>query len=106
MSKNSLNNPIKLYYRSRVWVVMEEEIKTFKDLTREVIEKEICVKCGGCISFCLAGELNALEMRKNEVPRYINQDNCPKCGMCYFICPQTDTSNVELRTRSRGETQN
>ena len=78
---------------------MEEEIKTFKDLTREVIEKGICGKCGGCISFCSAGELNALEMGKNEVPRYINEDNCQKCGICYLICPQTDTLNVELQEK-------
>ena len=75
---------------------MEEEIKTFKDLTTEVIEKGICGKCGGCVSFCSAGELNALEMDKNDLPRYINEDNCQKCGICYLICPQTDTLNVEL----------
>ena len=78
---------------------MEEEIKTFKDLTREVIEKGICGKCGGCVSFCSAGELNALEIGKNEVPRFINEDNCLKCGICYLICPQTDTLNVELQEK-------
>ncbi len=76
---------------------MEEEIKTFKDLNKEVIERGICGKCGGCISFCSAGELNALEMGRNEVPRYINEDNCLKCGICYLICPQTDALNVELQ---------
>ncbi len=76
-----------------------EEIKTFKDLTREVVEKGICGKCGGCVSFCSAGELNALEMGKNEVPRYINEDNCLRCGICYLICPQTDTLNVELQEK-------
>ena len=78
---------------------MEEEIKTFKDLNREVVEKGICGKCGGCVSFCSAGELNALEMGKNEVPQYINEDNCLKCGICYLICPQTDTLNVELQEK-------
>jgi len=78
---------------------MGEEIKTFKDLTIEVIEKGICGKCGGCVSFCSAGELNALEMGKNEVPRYINEDNCQKCGICYLICPQTDTLNEELQEK-------
>ncbi len=68
-----------------------EETKTFKDLTKEVIERGICGKCGGCISFCSAGELNALEMGENDLPRYINEDNCQKCGICYLICPQTDT---------------
>jgi len=76
-----------------------EEIKTFKDLTREVVEKQICGKCGGCVSFCSAGELNALEMGENDLPRYINEDRCLKCGICYLICPQTDTLNVELREK-------
>jgi len=76
-----------------------EEIKTFKDLTKEVVEKGICGKCGGCISFCSAGELNALEMGENDLPRYINEDNCLKCGICYLICPQTDTLNVELQEK-------
>ncbi|MFQ6065231.1 MAG: Coenzyme F420 hydrogenase/dehydrogenase, beta subunit C-terminal domain [Candidatus Bathyarchaeia archaeon] len=76
-----------------------EEIKTFQDLTREVVEKGICGKCGGCVSFCSAGELNALEMGENELPRYISEDNCLKCGICYLICPQTDTLNVELHEK-------
>lgn len=76
-----------------------EEIKTFKDLTKEVVERGICGKCGGCVSFCSAGELNALEMGENDLPRYINEDNCQECGICYLICPQTDTLNVELREK-------
>lgn len=78
---------------------MEEEIKTFKDLNKEVVERGICGKCGGCVSFCSAGELNALEMGRNELPRYINEDNCLKCGICYLICPQTDTLNVDLQAK-------
>jgi len=76
-----------------------EEIKTFKDLTREVVESGICGKCGGCFSFCSAGELNALKMGENELPQYINEDNCLKCGICYLICPQTGTLNVELQEK-------
>lgn len=78
---------------------MEEEVKTFKDLNREVVEKGICGKCGGCVSFCSAGKLNALEMGQNDLPRYINEDNCLKCGICYLICPQTATLNVELQEK-------
>ena len=78
---------------------MEEEIKTFNDLNREVVEKGICGKCGGCISFCSAGDFNAIEIGKNEVPQYFNEDNCLKCGICYLICPQTDTLNLELQEK-------
>ena len=78
---------------------MEEEIKTFKDLNREVVERGICGKCGGCVSFCSAGELNALEIGENDLPRYVNEGNCLKCGICYLICPQTGTLNVELQQK-------
>ncbi len=78
---------------------MEGEIKTFEDLAKEVVEKRICGKCGGCVSFCSAGELNALEMSKDEVPRFINKDKCLKCGICYLICPQTNTLNQELQKK-------
>jgi coenzyme F420 hydrogenase subunit beta len=76
-----------------------EETKTFKDLTKEVVERGICGKCGGCVSFCSAGELNALEIGENDLPRYVNEDNCLKCGICYLICPQTDTLNAELQEK-------
>jgi coenzyme F420 hydrogenase subunit beta len=76
-----------------------EEIKTFKDLIMEVVGKGICGKCGGCVSFCSAGELNALEMGENDLPRYVNEDKCLKCGICYLICPQTETLNAELQDK-------
>ena len=76
-----------------------EEIQTFEDLTREVVEKGICGKCGGCVSFCTAGELNARQIGENELPQYINKDNCQKCGICYLICPQTDALNTELHEK-------
>jgi len=78
---------------------MNEEIKTFKDLREEVVDKGLCGKCGGCVSFCSAGDLNALEMGENGLPRYANEDSCLKCGICYLICPQIDTLNQDLERR-------
>ncbi len=75
------------------------EIKIFKDLAIEVVDKGICGKCGGCVSFCSAGELNALEMGENDLPRYANEDKCLRCGICYLICPQTGMLNAELQTK-------
>jgi len=76
-----------------------EEIKSFTDLSNEVVDTGICGKCGGCVSFCSAGELNALEMAESGLPKYVNEDNCQKCGICYLICPQTSTLNEELQER-------
>lgn len=76
-----------------------EEIKTFKDLKLEVIDRGICGKCGGCVSFCSAGELNAIEIGDNELPEYVDEELCLKCGICYLICPQTAALNSELKEK-------
>lgn len=80
---------------------MEEDVKTFKDLRREVIDRGLCGKCGGCYSFCSAGELHALEMGDNGLPRYSDEEKCLKCGICYLICPQINVLNNDLKARFR-----
>ncbi|MFQ5821943.1 MAG: Coenzyme F420 hydrogenase/dehydrogenase, beta subunit C-terminal domain [Candidatus Heimdallarchaeota archaeon] len=77
----------------------DEDIKSFKDLTIEVQEKGICGKCGGCVSFCSAGELNALEIAEDGGPRFIDEEKCLKCGICYLICPQIEVLNSELKEK-------
>ncbi|MFQ5823886.1 MAG: Coenzyme F420 hydrogenase/dehydrogenase, beta subunit C-terminal domain [bacterium] len=76
-----------------------EEIKSFRDLITEVQEKGICGKCGGCVSFCSAGELNALEITEDGSPKFIDEDKCLKCGICYLICPQIKVLNRELKEK-------
>jgi coenzyme F420 hydrogenase subunit beta len=78
---------------------MEEEVKTFRDLQEEVIDKNICGKCGGCYSFCSAGELNALEIGKDGLPKYRDEEKCVKCGICYLICPQISVLNDDLKRK-------
>ncbi len=78
---------------------MEEDVKTFKDLQREVIDRGLCGKCGGCYSFCSAGELNALEIGENGLPRFSDEEKCLKCGICYLICPQISVLSDDLKAR-------
>ena len=75
------------------------DVKTFSDLILEVQERGICGKCGGCVSFCSAGELNALTIDSNGAPIYADEERCLKCGICYLICPQIDVLDNELRER-------
>jgi coenzyme F420 hydrogenase subunit beta len=70
-------------------------VRTFRHLQREVISVGLCGKCGGCVSFCSAGALNALEM--GDVPRYADRKNCLACGICYLICPVTTDLDEELQ---------
>jgi coenzyme F420 hydrogenase subunit beta len=76
-----------------------EEIKTFRALQEEVISRGLCGKCGGCVSFCSAGKLNALEMGEDDLPRYADEDRCLVCGICYMICPVTAELNAEMRNK-------
>ncbi len=78
-------------------LISEEDVKSFHDLIKEVHERKLCGKCGGCVSFCSAGDLNALEIGKNDVPRFIDEKKCLKCGICYLICPQIKALNPELK---------
>jgi coenzyme F420 hydrogenase subunit beta len=70
-------------------------LKTFRHLHREVISAGLCGKCGGCVSFCSAGTLNALEM--DDLPRYADWKKCLACGICYMICPVTGELDAEVQ---------
>lgn len=74
-----------------------ETIKTFKDLIREVHEPGLCGSCGGCVSFCSAGELMAIGFGENGIPKLIEEDNCLECGICYLICPQIDVLDEDIK---------
>ena len=71
--------------------------KTFKDLIRKVHEPGICGQCGGCVSFCYAGDLIAIEMSPEGKPHYLNEENCLQCGICFLICPQINILDEEIQ---------
>ncbi|MGQ9554649.1 MAG: Coenzyme F420 hydrogenase/dehydrogenase, beta subunit C-terminal domain [Anaerolineae bacterium] len=72
----------------------DTESKMFLDLQEEVIRRGLCTRCGGCISFCSAGGLNALELDEDGLPRFAGKERCLRCGICYMICPLTDELDV------------
>jgi coenzyme F420 hydrogenase subunit beta len=80
-------------------VLNEENPKSFEDLIKEVHELGICGQCGGCVSFCSADQIGAIEMQEDGPPVYINEDNCLHCGICYLICPQIHVLDQELHER-------
>lgn len=76
-----------------------EEIKSFASLVTEVVSRGICGKCGGCVSFCSAGELNALRFGEDGTPEFADEEHCLACGICYLICPQVKVLDAELEAR-------
>ncbi len=73
--------------------------KSFEDLIKDVHEKDICGECGGCVSFCTAADIGAIEMTEDGPPHYSNKDNCLHCGICYLICPETFELRNELNKK-------
>ncbi|MBS7620098.1 Coenzyme F420 hydrogenase/dehydrogenase, beta subunit C-terminal domain [Candidatus Bathyarchaeota archaeon] len=76
----------------------EVGIKSFYNLKEEVIEKNLCSMCRGCVTFCSASTLEAIAILKGK-PDYINEKNCLSCGICYAICPRTSSLENSLRER-------
>lgn len=77
--------------------MIPEKKLNFDNLKTEVIEKGICGRCGGCISFCSANSIDALEMGIDGLPRYSDQEKCLDCGLCYLVCPQIKILNEEVK---------
>ncbi len=75
------------------------EVKSFLDLIAEVRSRGICGACGGCVSFCSAGQLNALRFGEDGLPEFANEQECLKCGICYLVCPQIRALDGELKRK-------
>lgn len=73
--------------------------KSFEDLIKDVHEKDICGECGGCVSFCTAADIGAIEISEDGPPHYSNKENCLHCGICYLICPETFELRDELNKK-------
>ena len=82
---------------------MGSEPKTFHDLISEVQQLNFCGKCGGCVSFCSADNLGALEVGPDGTPRFADEEKCLKCGICYMICPNTRDLDEELKKKTKWE---
>ena len=60
-------------------------MKGFEDLKKEVIDTELCTRCGTCIGVC---PVQTLAYQGDAVVDAQNQ--CIKCGRCLAVCPGKD----------------
>ncbi len=78
-----------------------EQKLSFDHLQKEVIDSGTCGRCGGCVSFCTANRIGALEIGEDGFPRYSNKEECLECGLCYLVCPQTTDLNDDVKEKFR-----
>ncbi|MFX0177350.1 MAG: coenzyme F420 hydrogenase/dehydrogenase beta subunit N-terminal domain-containing protein, partial [Candidatus Hodarchaeota archaeon] len=86
-------------FESRSKKSFGKDVKTFRDLEKEVINIDLCCACGACIAYCESQSFNVIEM-VDYTPKFKtekNADNCTECGICYYICPQTTTLSEKLQ---------
>ena len=57
-------------------------MKGFEDLKKEVIDTDLCTRCGTCIGVC---PTQTLAYHKNGIVDTKKQ--CIKCGKCSAVCP-------------------
>jgi len=82
---------------------METNVRTFHDLIRFVQQNNFCGKCGGCVAFCSADNLGALEVGPDGMPRFADEEKCLRCGICYMICPNIHDLDEELKKKTKWE---
>jgi len=70
-----------------------DKVKTFNDLEKEVIQKDLCCACGACVAYCESQSFNVISLEGDspEFKSKKSEENCKECGVCYYICPQTGT---------------
>ncbi len=75
---------------------MSSEMKT-GDWGTELayIDKEKCIACGQCITFCPEP---ATSMVEEDDKKYavVNHDYCKGCWICFTVCP---VDAIEMRTK-------
>lgn len=49
-----------------------------------ILDKDICVNCGLCVSVCIT---KALYSQENTYEIYFDKDKCILCGLCLDCCP-------------------
>lgn len=72
-------------------------MKTFFNLVQDVQKKQLCHRCGGCVTFCTAINYGALTIDADGKPIYADMEKCIECGLCYTICPEIDELEEETR---------
>jgi coenzyme F420 hydrogenase subunit beta len=77
----------------------------FSDLKNEILDQDMCTRCGACVAVCPPGWL-AIGENSTPVPAIkLEAMECGECSLCLDVCPGKDTgtpsSEINIFGRSR-----
>lgn len=88
-----------VYQTIRMRLEMTENSLNFNYLKREVIEKELCTRCGSCLAIC---HNDCLKMDGNLYPFLDDPVDCDNCGLCFKVCPGREVNFQKLNLQIFG----
>ncbi len=66
------------------------QVMAFIDLKTEILDQDMCARCGACVAVCPPGFL-ALDDQGRPVPVATDAMDCGSCSLCQQVCPGKDT---------------
>src|SRR5262245_57534740 len=78
----------------------------FLDLKTEILDQDMCARCGACVAVCPPGWLSIADDRMPAPTVVPGAMECGECSLCLQVCPGKDTTTAvsEVRTFGRSRT--
>jgi coenzyme F420 hydrogenase subunit beta len=74
----------------------------FLDLKREILDQDMCTRCGACVAVCPPGFLSISDDRMPVAEVALEAMSCGDCDLCLDVCPGKDTATPASETRIFG----
>jgi coenzyme F420 hydrogenase subunit beta len=76
----------------------------FLDLKTEILDQDMCARCGACAAICPPGWISLDDQGLPVLSGEPEAADCAGCSLCLDVCPGKDTATPESETRIFGRT--